>query len=240
MNSEMFRRRSAVKSLSPPHEPPKGRQVLDCGDGVRGVTALALPASEALELAAGTGRPPQSGDFADSVAAVQDAHARTEVHGSKARSWTSGKSHPGPLPWGEGEPQAAAALLSGASAGEKPADDSPSPHQRELPEPRPRRVPLNRGASGTAAVAQISNLSVSPGIVAGRDDFREPSAGLVAQVSNLLYRRLPVGRPLEGRGAGGLEIRDTAGWKPALLWLRLSRPVLYRRLPVFSCVIVTC
>ena len=38
----------------------------------------------------------------------------------------------------------------------------------------------------------------------------------VAQVSNLLYRRLPVGTPLVRRGACGLEIRDTAGWKPAL------------------------
>jgi hypothetical protein len=40
--------------------------------------------------------------------------------------------------------------------------------------------------------------------------------GHVAQVSNLLYRRLPVGRldPL-GRVCG-LEIRDTASWKPAL------------------------
>jgi len=48
----------------------------------------------------------------------------------------------------------------------------------------------------------------------------------VAQISNLPYRRLPVGRPFEGRGASGLEIRDTAGWKPALLWLRLRRAVL--------------
>ena len=35
----------------------------------------------------------------------------------------------------------------------------------------------------------------------------------VAQVSNLLYRRLPVGRPFVPRGHCGLEIRDTAGWK---------------------------
>src|ERR1035437_2645354 len=72
-------------------------------------------------------------------------------------------------------------------------------------------------------VAQIVNLSVSPGIVASRGD----SAGwwvrgeIVAQISNLLCRRLPVGRPFDGRSGGGLEIRDTAGWKPALLWLRL-------------------
>jgi hypothetical protein len=44
----------------------------------------------------------------------------------------------------------------------------------------------------------------------------------VAQVSNLLYRRLPVGRTcdipatLEPSSACGLEIRDTADWKSAL------------------------
>ncbi len=57
-------------------------------------------------------------------------------------------------------------------------------------------------------------------------------AGFVAQISNLLYRRLPVGRPSGRRGADGLEIRDTAGWKPALLCLGLRRAALYRRLPV--------
>ena len=42
------------------------------------------------------------------------------------------------------------------------------------------------------------------------------SRGCVAQVSNLLYRRLPVGRPyLPGRTCG-LEIRDTTDWKSAL------------------------
>ena len=42
------------------------------------------------------------------------------------------------------------------------------------------------------------------------------SRGCVAQVSNLLYRRLLVGRPyLLGRICG-LEIRDTADWKSAL------------------------
>ena len=45
---------------------------------------------------------------------------------------------------------------------------------------------------------------------------------LVAQVSNLLYRRLPVGRPCTIPAprycspACGLEIRDTADWKSAL------------------------
>src|SRR5262245_55120509 len=45
---------------------------------------------------------------------------------------------------------------------------------------------------------------------------------LVAQVSNLPYRRFPIGRRSKWswasncRPACGLEIRDTAGWKPAL------------------------
>ena len=45
----------------------------------------------------------------------------------------------------------------------------------------------------------------------------------VAQISNLLYRRIPFGRTSDDSvtqeisTAGGLEIRDTAGWKPALL-----------------------
>ena len=40
--------------------------------------------------------------------------------------------------------------------------------------------------------------------------------GCVAQVSNLPYRRLPVGRLHVLGRVGGLEIRDTAGWKVAL------------------------
>jgi len=40
--------------------------------------------------------------------------------------------------------------------------------------------------------------------------------GCVAQVSNLLYRRLPVGRLHLLRRICGLEIRDTADWKSAL------------------------
>ena len=45
----------------------------------------------------------------------------------------------------------------------------------------------------------------------------------VAQVSNLPYRRLPVGNALDAQDAlgladaRGLEIRDTADWKSALL-----------------------
>src|SRR5438552_3627636 len=50
----------------------------------------------------------------------------------------------------------------------------------------------------------------------------EPSGESVAQVSNLLYRRFPIGgmrrdSPRSNAcGAGGLEIRDTADWKSAL------------------------
>ena len=52
-------------------------QVLDCGDGVREVTALTLPALKFSKLAADTATPTQSGDSEDSVAAVQDAGAPT-------------------------------------------------------------------------------------------------------------------------------------------------------------------
>ena len=45
-------------------------------------------------------------------------------------------------------------------------------------------------------------------------------ASVVAQVSNLLYRRLPVGGPfvcaVDRRAVSGLETRDTADWKSAL------------------------
>src|SRR5436309_1246852 len=53
------------------------RQVLDCGDGVREVTALTLAALKITKLAADTATATQSGDCADSVAAVQDALAAT-------------------------------------------------------------------------------------------------------------------------------------------------------------------
>src|SRR5205085_796225 len=72
----------------------------------------------------------------------------------------------------------------------------------------------------------------------------EPRAALVAQVSNLLYRRFPIGRAprklarLNGRSAGGLEIRDTADRKSALrgepcaaLVAQVSN-LLYRRFPI--------
>ena len=54
------------------------RQVLDCGDGVREVTALALAALKiAKRAAADPATPTKSGDYEDSVAEVQDARAPT-------------------------------------------------------------------------------------------------------------------------------------------------------------------
>jgi hypothetical protein len=51
------------------------RQVLDCGDGVFGVTALAVAALNIAKRTADTATSTQSGDFEDSVAALQDADA---------------------------------------------------------------------------------------------------------------------------------------------------------------------
>jgi hypothetical protein len=65
------------------------RQVLDCGDGVREVTALALAALKMPKLAVDTATSIQSGDSEDSVAAVQDAVATPEAAGNSARSWTA-------------------------------------------------------------------------------------------------------------------------------------------------------
>src|SRR5712691_11457244 len=68
-----------------------------------------------------------------------------------------------------------------------------------------------------------TNLVASGGRVAQTPECGRPRCTLhafckpeVAQVSNLLYRRLPVGRACELRSVGGLEIRDTADWKSAL------------------------
>src|SRR5437762_175582 len=71
------------------------RQVLDCGDGVREVTALAVKLLKIAKRAADTATTTQSGDSEDSVAAVQDAgstnpppcgscsDARSQEHGSR-------------------------------------------------------------------------------------------------------------------------------------------------------------
>jgi hypothetical protein len=51
------------------------RQVLECGDGVREVTALALAALKIPKRATDTATPTESGDNEDSVTPVQDARA---------------------------------------------------------------------------------------------------------------------------------------------------------------------
>jgi hypothetical protein len=55
----------------------------------------------------------------------------------------------------------------------------------------------------------------------------QPSTGErrlpVAQISNLPYRRFPIGRPLNGLGARAF--RRSAGWKPAIQQIRNLRYV---------------
>ena len=62
------------------------------------------------------------------------------------------------------------------------------------------------------------------------EDFyhRSPRATFVAQVGNLLYRRLTVGGTSKPRTRCGLPIRDTADCQSALLWLRLRRAMSWR------------
>ena len=53
--------------------------------------------------------------------------------------------------------------------------------------------------------------------------MNERRFSIVAQLSNLLYRRLPVGWRRKGRvNLCGLGIRDTAGWKSALRYRRIA------------------
>jgi len=72
-------------------------------------------------------------------------------------------------------------------------------------------APLANPPTAIVSVSRSPSLPPSPAYEFG-----------VAQISNLLYRRIPFGRPPDNSGtqagakAGGLEIRDTAGWKPAL------------------------
>jgi hypothetical protein len=49
----------------------------------------------------------------------------------------------------------------------------------------------------------------------------------VAQVGNLLYRRLAVGMGSEIAGGGGLSIRDTADYQSALPCLRPCRAGIF-------------
>jgi hypothetical protein len=60
--------------------PSLRRQVLECGDGVREVTALTLAALKISNPAADAVTPTQSGDSEDSVAAVQDARRVDPLH----------------------------------------------------------------------------------------------------------------------------------------------------------------
>jgi len=97
----------------------------------------------------------------------------------------------------------------------------------------------------------LQNASVrAAGHTAGSGRLAVPPAGefagRVAQVSNLLYRRLPVGTVSQSpsrsslRGLCGLEICATADWKSALRptasasagWVAQVSNLLYRRLPV--------
>src|SRR5207247_10628886 len=73
------------------------------------------------------------------------------------------------------------------------------------------------------ALAPIFNLSVSVQIVAGRDDFAE--RGSVSRSTLKATDALDLSK----RWAAG---KAPAGHRPALLWLRLRRAALYRRLPV--------
>ena len=75
-----------------------------------------------------------------------------------------------------------------------------------------------RHAAIWTAVAERSGDLVLPQIWPGL--LRTDGAAVVAQISNLLSRRIPFGKTsAASETAGrfktcGLEIRDTAGWKP--------------------------
>jgi hypothetical protein len=59
---------------------PICRQVLDCGDGVREVTALVVAALKIPRRAPDTATSTQSGDSEDSVAAVQRRCRANSLH----------------------------------------------------------------------------------------------------------------------------------------------------------------
>ena len=63
---------------------------------------------------------------------------------------------------------------------------------------------------------------------AGSAEFLAYSPRNVAQIFNLLYRRLAVGRASAFADRGGLQIRDTADCKSALLRFRLRWSVLHQ------------
>jgi hypothetical protein len=79
---------AAAERDGAPHGTPQRQQFLDCGDGVREVTASALGAPVTPRWVADAGGAIQSGDSAGSIAAVQEVRARTAVPGLNARpSW---------------------------------------------------------------------------------------------------------------------------------------------------------
>jgi hypothetical protein len=71
LSTELFRLSSRLLSMNRRII----RQVLDCGDEIREVTALAVAALKIPKRPADRATPTQSGDSEDSVAAVQDARA---------------------------------------------------------------------------------------------------------------------------------------------------------------------
>jgi len=87
----------------------------------------------------------------------------------------------------------------------KPNPNLPQTHTPLPGPPAPNSALRTQSAPAEFLARIFHSLRAGPG-----------SGGCVAQVSNLLYRRLPVGRLyLLGRICG-LEIRDTADWKSAL------------------------
>ncbi|MEK7686069.1 MAG: hypothetical protein AAB466_11665 [Verrucomicrobiota bacterium] len=112
-----------------------------------------------------------------------------------------------------------------------------TPQATERGRPRPLLIRLFHSMQrirrdfGQAGRKRARTPALRPGvkIVTARDDLtgRRGRRDFVAQISNLLFRRLPVGRPFDRREGCGLEIRDTADWKP----VHLLRPCRAARIP---------
>jgi len=66
---------------------------------------------------------------------------------------------------------------------------------------------------GSADFVPYSRVLLKSARAAGTAALQDPVQAEVAQISNLLCRRLPVGRCWNFEAACGLEIRDTADWK---------------------------
>ncbi len=72
------------------------------------------------------------------------------------------------------------------------------------------------------------SVLLSRKMFAGSAEFLANSPRIVAQIFNLLYRRLAVGRASAFADRGGLQIRDTADCKSALLRFRLRWSVFHQ------------